>query len=116
MVDFDARDDALAGEEIDEILAVVGVLAGGFVEEDDAADVVCDAGSGEEDVAVITTVVVGVCDAELVEFLVDAATGLVGGEDAFTFDKEAGGNELEVVSGVGISGDLLEAGKGKSGV
>ena len=40
LIDFDAGDDTLGCEVINEILAVIGELFGGFVEEDDAVDMV----------------------------------------------------------------------------
>lgn len=83
LVDFDAWDNAFCGEKIDEILPVVGELACGFVEEDDAVDIVFEIGGSKEDVAVIATVFVSVWNAELVEFFVDATARFVGGKDAF---------------------------------
>ena len=60
MVDFDAWNDAFRGEKIDEVLAIVGRLVGGLVEENDTIDVVCEIWGGEEDIAVVAAVVVGV--------------------------------------------------------
>ena len=85
LVDFDTGNDTPSGEEVDEVLAVVGELAGGFVEEDDAVRVVLEAFGGEEDVAIVAAVVVGVGDLKLVEFFVNTTTGLVGSENAFGF-------------------------------
>ena len=62
LVDLDAGDDAFGCEEIDEILAVIGELMGGLIEEDDAVDVVFEIGGGEEDVAVVAAIFVGVGD------------------------------------------------------
>lgn len=62
LVDFDAGDDAFTDKIIGEGLAVVGVLAGGFIEKNDATEVIFDIGGSEKDVAVIATVVVGVVD------------------------------------------------------
>ncbi len=116
MIDFDAWNDALRGEEIDEILAVVGLLASGFIEENDTVDVVFEVGGGEEKVAIIATIVVGVGNLELVEFFVDAAARFVGGEDAFGMEYEVLGNELKVVGGGEIGRELGEFVKGKGGV
>ena len=63
LVDFDAWDDAFADEVISESLAVVGALAGGFVEEDDATEIVFDTRGGEKDVTIIATVIISVLDA-----------------------------------------------------
>ena len=81
MVDFDAGDDTASSDKISESLTVVGVLAGSFIKEDDAVDVVFEVGSGEKDIAVVAASVVSVGDVELFEFFVDAATGFVGSED-----------------------------------
>ena len=62
MVDFDAGDDALTSDIFDEVLSVVGKLTGGFVEENDTVDMVREAVGGEENVAVIAAIVVGVGD------------------------------------------------------
>ena len=62
MVDFDARDDAFAGEVFGVILAVVGDLASGFVKKNDAIDVVLEMWCGEEDIAVVAAIIIGVGD------------------------------------------------------
>ena len=82
MVDFDARDDAFTSEEVDEILAVVGNLAGSFVKKNDTVDVFIEVFGGEKEVAVVAAVLVSIGDVELLKFFVDTATGFVGGEDA----------------------------------
>ena len=48
LVDFDARDNTLCSEEIDKILTVVGELAGGFVEKNDAVNVIFEIIGGEK--------------------------------------------------------------------
>ena len=60
LVDFDAGDDAFGCEIFDEILAVVGELAGGFVKENDATDVIFEVVGGEKDVTIVATVVVSI--------------------------------------------------------
>ena len=85
LVDFDAGDDTVANEVVGVSLAGGSVVAGGFVEEDDAADVVVEVVEGEENVAVIVAMFEIVGDTEAVKLLFDGATGFVGGEDAFAF-------------------------------
>ena len=60
MIDFDTGDDTLTGKIFDEVLAVVGKLTGGLVEEDDAVDVVCETVGGEENITIVTAIVIGV--------------------------------------------------------
>ena len=62
MIDFDAGDDTFTSKVVDKVLTVVGKLTGGFVEEDDAVDIVRETVGGEEDIAVIAAVVVGIGD------------------------------------------------------
>ena len=62
LVNFDARDDAPAGKEIDKILAVVGLLTGSFVKKDNAVDVFFEVWSGKENIAIVAAVVVGISD------------------------------------------------------
>ncbi len=62
LVDFDAWDDATTCEKIYEVLAVVGCLAGGFVEENDAVDVFFEVICGKENIAVVAAVVESVRD------------------------------------------------------
>ena len=83
MVNFDAGDDAFTDKKIGEVLAVVGVLMGSFVEENNTVDVVFKFGGSEEEVTVVAAVIVGVGDAETGEFFVDAAARFVSGENAF---------------------------------
>src|ERR1051325_8449184 len=51
LVDLDARNDALRGEQLRERRPVVRLLADRLVEQDDAADVLLGAGRREEEVA-----------------------------------------------------------------
>ena len=62
LVDFDTWYNALTGEKIDEILAIIGVLVSSFVEENDAIDVIYKARGSKEDITVVATIVVGIWD------------------------------------------------------
>ena len=62
MVNFDTWDNASSDEEINKILAVVGGLTCGFVEEDDAVDVFFEIWGGKEDITIITAIFVGIRD------------------------------------------------------
>ena len=100
MVDFDARNDALAGKIIDEVLAVVGNLTGGFIKENNTINVIGETWRGEEDVAIATAIVVSIGDLKLVEFLMNAATGFIGGEDAFGVEDQIVGDEFKIIGGL----------------
>jgi hypothetical protein len=63
LVDLDARDDALRGQQLRERRPVVGLLADRLVVEDDAADVLLGARRREEEVAVRAPVLLGRLDA-----------------------------------------------------
>ena len=62
MVDFDARDDTMGNEIVRDSLAVVGKVAGGFIKEDDTADVVFDIFGREEEITVVVTILEIVLD------------------------------------------------------
>ena len=62
MIDFDPRNNAATGEEINEALAVVGKLTSSFVEENDAVDVIFEIWGGEENVAIVATIFVSIRD------------------------------------------------------
>ena len=52
--------------------------------EDDTGDVILDSRGGEEHVSVSASVLGVVLEFDWVEFFVDGAWGLIGGEDAFS--------------------------------
>ncbi len=85
LVDLDARDDAVASEVVGVGLAGGSVVAGGFVEEDDAVNVLVEVVESKENVAIGVAMPKIVRDVELFELLLDGATGFIGGEDAFAF-------------------------------
>ena len=62
MVDFDTWNNTLASEIIDEVLTSVGELAGGFVEKNDAVDIIFDAWCGKEYVAIIASIIISILD------------------------------------------------------
>ena len=100
LVDLDAGDDTLTGEMVDEILAIIGNLTGGFIKEDDAVNVIGETWGGKEDIAVVATIIISISDLKLVEFLVDTATGFVSSEDAFGVEDEVIRDEFEIVGGL----------------
>ena len=63
LVDFDTGDNAARDKIVGDGFAIVGKIASGFVEEDDAAQVLLDARSGKEDVAVGVAILESVRDA-----------------------------------------------------
>ena len=82
LVDLDAGDHALLLEELDEGLALLGLLAEGLVEHDAARDVLAKIGRQEEQLAVRAAVLLFVGDADRGEALADGAVGLVRRQDA----------------------------------
>lgn len=74
LINFDARDDAFTGEVFDDILTVIGGIAGGFIKEDNTIDVIFETVSSEKDITIIMTVVEGVVDFKLGEFFADGTS------------------------------------------
>lgn len=103
LVDFDARDDALASEIINEILTVIGNLTGGLIEENDTIDVVGETRGSKEDIAIVATIIVGIGDLKLVEFFANATTRFVGGENTFGIEDEVARDEFEIVGGLAVA-------------
>ena len=101
LVDLDAGDHALLLEELDEGLALLGLLADGLVEHDAARDVLAKIGSQKEQLAVRAAVLLFVGDADRREALADGSVGLVRGEDALAAARDGlgGGRELVAVLG-----------------
>lgn len=85
MVDFDARDDAVAGEVVGVSLTGGSMVTSGFVEKNNAVNIMVKVVEGKKNVAVVVAVFEIIRDTESAKLLFDRATGFVGGEDAFTF-------------------------------
>ena len=97
LVDLDAGDHALLLEELDEGLALLGLLADGLVEHDAARDVLAKIGSKEEQLAVRAAVLLFVGDADRREALADGAVGLVRRQDALAAARDGLGRGGELV-------------------
>lgn len=82
LVDLDAGEDAVVVEDVDEGLAVGGLLVEGLLEEDDAGEEREGGGGGEEELAEGLTVRLDVLDVDAGQTLSDGAGALVGGEYA----------------------------------
>ena len=65
-------------EEVAELLAIFAAISSGFVEHNDSADVLLDAGSCEKQLSVGLSVFVIVLYIDSVESLTDSASGLIG--------------------------------------
>lgn len=98
LVDLDADDDVLVGQELGERDLLLGGLADGLIEDDAAGDVVAQVLGGEEQLAVSATVLLGVLDADRGEALADGAVGLVRGEDALAAARDGLGRGRELVA------------------
>ena len=82
LVDLDAGDDARVLEHLRERHAVLARLADGLVVEDDAGDVVAQAGRREQHLPVVPALVLGGLDLDRLEALLDRPRALVRGQDA----------------------------------
>ena len=82
LVDLDASNDTFIAEIGNEIFAVICMLAGSFIEEDDAAYELLDVASCKEEIAVIAAMLFVVWDTHALELFMDGATGFIGGENA----------------------------------
>lgn len=81
-VDLDPRDDAPPREDLRERRAVLRALPQRLVEEDDAADVLLDAGAGEQQLPVGATKLLRRLQPDRRQSLGDRREALVGGQDA----------------------------------
>ena len=81
LVDLDTGVDALGLEGIDEGGAVSAGLVEGLLEEDSTADVLTEAGGGDQELTVTTAVLLDVLDTDTLEAGTAGGVGLVHGED-----------------------------------
>lgn len=94
LVDLDAWDDGILLEDLDEGLAVGGLLVKCLLEEDDAGEVGEGFGGGEEELAERLAVGLDVLDVDARKALSDSARALVGGKDPLA----GGGNVLGILN------------------
>ena len=111
LVHLDTHDDILLVEQGDERLAVLSLLADGFVEHDGAADVVVELRAGEEDLAVRTAVLLRVLDTDRSETLANSTVGLVRRENTLAAARDSLGGGRQLVAELGARA----AGEGYSG-
>ena len=78
---LNSRNDSFLLEELNEVLAVFGGLLGGFVEQDDTADVFLDVWGGEEEFSVSSGVLRSVFEANGLESLSNSSSRFVSSED-----------------------------------
>ena len=98
LVDIDAGDHALLLEELDEGLALLGLLAEGLVEHDAARDVLAKIGGQEEQLAVRAAVLLFVGDADRGKALADGAGRLVRRQDALAAARNSLGRGGQLVA------------------
>lgn len=82
LVHLDARNHAVVGHVLGERHAVPGRLADGFVVQDGAGNVLVELRRGQQQLAVGTTVLLGVLDTDAGETLGDGSGGFVDRDDA----------------------------------
>ena len=95
-VDLDARQDAVAIEDLSEGAAVARLLPQRLVVEDDAAQVLLDAGRGEQQVTVGAPILFGGLQRDRVEALLDGPARFVGGEDALAGRHQLPGDRFQL--------------------
>ena len=97
LVHLDAGDDGLALEHIRQNASLVVLLGERLLVEDDAADVVGQLIAAKQHLPVLTAVLIGVGNAQLVEALANGAHAFVGGENALSRSGDAIGRLVELI-------------------
>jgi len=95
LVELNTGEDTLFLQEINELLAVLGGLLGGFFVEDDTRDVLFEIGGGEEEFSVSSSVFFVVFELDVVESLSDGTGGFISSEDTETTSGDSFGVFLE---------------------
>lgn len=89
LVDLDSGNDVLLLQQLNEGGAIVGLLVEGLVEQNDSRDVLRQlVVGGEQQLAVLATVVVGVLGTDISQALSHGADGLISGQNSL-----AGGDD-----------------------
>jgi len=84
LVELNTGEDILFLQEINELLAVLGRLLGGFFVEDNTGDVLFEIGGGEKEFSVSSSVFFVVFELDVVESLANGTSGLISSEDTET--------------------------------
>lgn len=100
LVELNTGDNTLFFQEVDELLAVLGGLLGGFFVEDDTGNVFFEVGGGEEEFSVSSSVFFVVFELDVVESLSDGTSGFIGSEDTETSSSNSFGVFLKFSSEV----------------
>jgi hypothetical protein len=90
LVHLDAREDTTLLEDIDEGLAILGLLVQGLLEEDHAAEVLEGARGAEEELAEGAAVLLNVLDVDAGEALANGASGLIRSKDTLARSANVG--------------------------
>jgi hypothetical protein len=90
LVHLDAREDTTLLEDIDEELAILGLLVQGLLEEDHAAEVLEGARGAEEELAEGAAVLLNVLDVDAGEALANGASGLIRSKDTLARSANVG--------------------------
>ena len=96
-VDLDAGEHALLRQVLREGRAVLGLLAEGLVEHDDAADPLSRAGRGEQHFAIGAAMFLGRLQLDAVEAFLDAPGALVRGQDALAPGDHRAGHAHQLI-------------------
>jgi len=91
LVELNTGEDTLFLQEINELLAFLGGLRGGFFVEDDTRDVLFEVGGGEEEFSVSSSVFFVVFELDAVESLSDGTGGFISSEDTETTSGDSFG-------------------------
>lgn len=98
LVELNTGEDTLFLQEINELLAFLGGLLGGFFVEDDTRDVLFEVGGGEEEFSVSSSVFFVVFELDVVESLADGTGGFISSEDTETTSGDSFGVFLKFSS------------------
>jgi hypothetical protein len=90
LVHLDAREDIALLEDIDEGLAILGLLVQGLLEKDHTAEVLECTRAAEEELTESTAVVLNVLNVDAGEALANGASGLVCSEDTLARGANVG--------------------------
>lgn len=88
LVDLNSDLNSLRLQQLDESSAIGGLLSDGLVEEDGSADVLFHVGGGEQQLTVLSSVLLIVLDLDLVEAASNGGSAFISSEDTLARDRD----------------------------
>jgi hypothetical protein len=107
LVDLDAREDASLLEDIDEWLAILGLLVKGLLKEDHSTEVLEGTRGAEEELTECTAVLLHVLDIDAGKALANGASGLISSKDTLARGANVGSILDELVCKIISKGNEL---------